>query len=76
MNDEAVRRKLVHGSDWPIVAVPPARIGPLRSLRLLATEANWMRRDILIKRALGLGDDYWQRAATVLRLPAAAPTPA
>jgi len=76
LNDEAVRRKLVHGSDWPIVAVPPARIGPLRSLRLLATEANWMRRDILIKRALGLGDAYWHRAATLLRLPTPSPTPA
>jgi len=72
LNDEAVRRKLVHGSDWPVITVPPARMGWVNDLRLLATESNWMRRDVLIKRALGLGDDYWHRAATLLRLPAAA----
>jgi uncharacterized protein len=70
LKDEVVRRKLVHGSDWPIVSVPPARIGPLSALRLLATEGNWLRRDVLIKRALGLDDAYWQRVATLLRLPA------
>jgi hypothetical protein len=32
-----------------------------------------MRRDVVIKRALGLGDDYWHRAATLLRLPATSP---
>jgi predicted TIM-barrel fold metal-dependent hydrolase len=69
LKDEVIRRKLVHGSDWPIVSVPPARIGPLSAVRLLATEGNWMRRDALTKRALGLDDAYWQRAATLLRLP-------
>lgn len=72
LNDEAVRRKLVHGSDWPVITVPPARMGRLKALRLLATEGNWMRRDVVIKRALGLGDDYWHRAATLLRPPRAA----
>jgi predicted TIM-barrel fold metal-dependent hydrolase len=72
LNDEVVRRKLVHGSDWPVVTIPPARMGRLKALRLLATEGNWMRRDVLIKQALGLDDDYWHRAATLLRLPAAA----
>ena len=69
LNDAAVRRKLVHGSDWPIVSVPPARVGLRTALRLLAAEGNWLRRDVLAKRALGLGDDYWHRAATLLRLP-------
>ncbi len=69
LKDQAVRGKLVHGSDWPIVAVPPLRAGPLKALRLLATEGNWMRRDVLIKRALGFDDAYWHRAATLLRLP-------
>jgi predicted TIM-barrel fold metal-dependent hydrolase len=72
LNDEAARAKLVHGSDWPIVSVPPLRAGPLKALRLLATEGNWMRRDVLAKRALGLDDAYWHRAATLLRLPPAA----
>jgi predicted TIM-barrel fold metal-dependent hydrolase len=74
LNDEAVRAKLVHGSDWPIVSVPPLRAGALKALRLLATEGNWMRRDVLAKRALGLDDAYWRRAATLLRLPPGAAT--
>jgi predicted TIM-barrel fold metal-dependent hydrolase len=69
LNDEVVRRKLVHGSDWPIISLPPWRIGWLRATRLLLGEKNWMRRDVLAKRQLGLGDDYWQRAGTILRLP-------
>jgi predicted TIM-barrel fold metal-dependent hydrolase len=72
LNDESVRRKVVHGSDWPIVAVPPARMGGLKVLRLLTREHNWMRRDVLIKRELGFDDDYWHRGATLLRLPLAA----
>lgn len=76
LKDEAVRRKLVHGSDWPVITVPPALMGPVQALRLLVTERNWMRRDVRIKRALGLGDDYWHRGATLLRQPATSPTPA
>src|SRR5262245_13308761 len=72
LNDEAVRRKLVHGSDWPVITVPPARMGRLKALRLLATEGNWMRRDVIIKRALGFDDEYWHRGATLLRVPATA----
>ena len=26
------------------------------------TERNWMRRDVLIKQALGFDDAYWHRA--------------
>lgn len=70
LKDEAVRRKLVHGSDWPIISVPPLRAGPLTAARLLAREGNWLRRDVLAKRALGFDDAYWHRAATLLRLPA------
>jgi hypothetical protein len=70
LKDEAVRRKLVHGSDWPIVAMPPLRVGPWRAVRLLLGERNWMRRDVRIKQALGFDDAYWHRAATLLRLPA------
>lgn len=67
--DEAVRRKVVHGSDWPIIALPPARVGGYEALRLLFAEKNWMRRDVLIKQKLGFDDAYWYRAATLLRLP-------
>jgi predicted TIM-barrel fold metal-dependent hydrolase len=69
LTDLAVRRKLVHGSDWPIVSLPVLRMGWFKALKLLATEGNWMRRDLLTKRALGLDADYWHRAATLLRLP-------
>ena len=37
LRDEVVRRKLVHGSDWPILCLPTRRAGWLRSLRLLRT---------------------------------------
>ncbi len=69
LGDPGVRAKLVHGSDWPLPPVPPLRAGWLKALRLLTTEGNWLRRDVLVKRALGFDDAYWHRAATLLRLP-------
>jgi predicted TIM-barrel fold metal-dependent hydrolase len=69
LSDELVRNKLVHGSDWPIIALPsPARIGWGKSARMLFGEKNWMRRDVLIKRQIGFDDAYWHRAAQLLRL--------
>jgi predicted TIM-barrel fold metal-dependent hydrolase len=69
MADPVVSRKLVHGSDWPIPAFPsPWHHGILTSRKLMQ-EKNWMRRDILIKKAWGLDDAYWHRAATLLREP-------
>ena len=67
--DDTVRGKLVHGSDWPIPAFPrPARHGWRATLALVA-EPNQLRRDILIKRALGFDDAYWRRAGQdVLRM--------
>jgi predicted TIM-barrel fold metal-dependent hydrolase len=67
--DDAVRRKLVHGSDWPIISLPPARIGVFKALGMLVSDGNWIRRDLRGKRALGLGDDYFHRAGMILRLP-------
>ena len=68
LGDAVVREKLLHGSDWPIIAVPPAmRIGLRESVRALA-DRNWMRRDITIKKMLGFDEAYFQRAAGVLRL--------
>lgn len=68
--DETVRKKLVHGSDWPIIAVPPpARLGVNQTLMLME-ESNWLRRDVLIKKAMETFDDaYWHRAAKILRMP-------
>jgi hypothetical protein len=66
--DEVVRQKLVHGSDWPILCVPPpTRVGWRNALRLM-TERNWMRRDVLTKQLLGFDEAYWCRAAKILRL--------
>ncbi len=66
--DPLLRSKLVHGSDWPIIPVPPATsIGLHESLKLWK-EKNWMRRDVLIKEKLELDEAYWHRAAKILRL--------
>src|SRR5215208_1691920 len=63
--DPVLRSKLVHGSDWPIIPVPPtSSIGWGAGLKLWK-EPNWMRRDVLIKEKLELDDDYWHRAAKV-----------
>ncbi len=69
LTDEVVRAKLVHGSDWPIPSIPPRRIGLWKATQLLLSDGNWLRRDVAIKRCLGLGDDYWNRASGLLRLP-------
>ncbi|MGA2440375.1 MAG: amidohydrolase family protein [Tepidisphaeraceae bacterium] len=75
LHDPALRQKLVHGSDWPIVSVPPPiRLGPKSSLELLS-ESNWMQRDVLIKQKLGFDADYWHRAAALLRIPNAKRSP-
>jgi predicted TIM-barrel fold metal-dependent hydrolase len=71
LTDPVVRSKLVHGSDWPILSLPsPRRLGWRSAMGLMLAEQNWMRRDVLIKRRLGLEDAYWHRGATLLRLPA------
>jgi predicted TIM-barrel fold metal-dependent hydrolase len=68
LNDSVVREKLVHGSDWPIIAIPPVkRIGLRNSASLMFRERNWMRRDVLIKQLMGLDDAYWRRAGSLLR---------
>jgi len=66
--DKVVREKLVHGSDWPIPALPPVtQLGPWPTIELLR-EKNWMRRDLLIKQRLGFDEAYWHRAASLLKL--------
>jgi predicted TIM-barrel fold metal-dependent hydrolase len=68
LRDPVVRSKLVHGSDWPIIALPPLmELGIRRSFAAMR-ERNWMRRDVLIKQQLGFDDAYWRRGAEVLRL--------
>jgi uncharacterized protein len=68
LEDERLRSKLIHGSDWPILPIPPAQLGSSTCLELMAEE-NWLKRDVLIKQRLGLhGDrDYWLRSGKILR---------
>ena len=69
LEDDVVRDKLVHGSDWPIPAFPsPIRSGVIQSLGFMR-EKNWLRRDVLLKQSLGLDDNYWRRAGSLLRKP-------
>ena len=67
LRDPVAKEKLVHGSDWPILPVPPPwTVGWGRAAGLMR-EKKWIRRDVLIKRRIaGLDDAYWGRAARVL----------
>jgi predicted TIM-barrel fold metal-dependent hydrolase len=69
LDDPAVRAKLVHGSDWPILPLPPVNmLGVEKSIELMH-EKNWIQRDIAIKEQLGLTEDeYWHRASVILGL--------
>jgi hypothetical protein len=70
-----VRRKVVHGSDWPIPSLATLKAGLFTALRQLLTEGNWVRRDVRIKRAVGFDEDYFLRAGTLLRMaPRSGPT--
>jgi predicted TIM-barrel fold metal-dependent hydrolase len=66
--DQEVMKKVIHGSDWPIIPVPPVfRLGLTATAELLQ-EPNWLCRDIRIKQRLGFDEEYWKRAAKILRL--------
>ena len=67
LDDDLLRSKLIHGSDWPILPVPPACVGTGNWFELMSEE-NWLRRDVQIKQSLGFDDAYWLRAARVLAL--------
>jgi len=67
LSNPALKSKLLHGSDWPILSIPPLGMLGIKSLTLF-TDGNWMRRDMEIKKRLGLDDEYWQRAAKVLQI--------
>lgn len=66
--DRHVREKLVHGSDWPIPALPPITQLSIEQSATAMRERSWMRRDVLIKEMLGFDDAYWNRASRILRL--------
>jgi uncharacterized protein len=66
LEDDVVRNKLVHGSDWPILPLPPLRHTGLRGAVECMRERNWMKRDVLVKQRLGLEGEYWTRASALL----------
>ena len=69
LTDARVMQKVIHGSDWPVIPVPPPhRLGAGKTFEMLQ-ESNWLRRDVLTKQHLGFDDSYWRRAANVLRVP-------
>ena len=69
--DKELNLKLLHGSDWAVISLPPIlSLKPTDTLRAFA-DRNWMRRDVMIKKALGFDESYFHRAAKVLRLPKA-----
>jgi uncharacterized protein len=66
LDDAEVRAKLVHGSDWPIPPIPMPGNHGWRGAAALLRERNALRRDVAIKRQLGLTEpEYWARAATL-----------
>lgn len=67
LEDHVVREKLVHGSDWPILPLPPFRHTGIVGGITVMGERNWMRRDALVKQRLGLEGEYWTRAGRLLR---------
>lgn len=69
LRDPVARTKLVHGSDWPILPMPPATTIGWANAWEVMRESNWLRRDVLIKQHIeGLDEPYWTRAARVLRI--------
>lgn len=64
----AVHRKLVYGSDFPLPAVTwcfRRELGRLR--RAIGSLESWLDRDIMLKSALGFGEDVFLRAGKLLR---------
>lgn len=69
LEDPRLLAKVIHGSDWPVIPLPPLFKLGFGDTTELMHERNWFRRDILIKKRLGFSGDYWDRAANVLKLP-------
>jgi uncharacterized protein len=67
-DDDLIRERTLHGSDFPVVPSAmyyPRRLG-VRSVLEIARERNAIQKDVLLKRALGFGERSFTRANTVL----------
>jgi predicted TIM-barrel fold metal-dependent hydrolase len=68
-----VRDRLLHGSDFPFPAAPAAfaaRIGE-EAARRIEREQNWLKKDLDLKEALGVGMAGARRAYTVAKVDSA-----
>jgi mannonate dehydratase len=68
LKDKVAPGRLLHGSDFPFPCSPAAfaaRIGSEKA-RQLEREPNWLKRDLALKEALGIGMASARRAGKVL----------
>jgi len=63
-----VRDRLLHGSDYPFPVVPEAFIPQIdeATAKQVSSEANWIKRDLALKQALGIGNASAERAYTLV----------
>jgi uncharacterized protein len=70
LEEPLVRDRLLHGSDFPFPAAPTAfaaRIGE-DAARQIDREKNWLKKDLDLKEALGVGLDSAKRAYQVAKV--------
>jgi hypothetical protein len=68
LKDKVATARLLHGSDFPFLCSPGAFAGRIGSetARKLNGEPNWLKRDLALKEALGIGLASARRACLVL----------
>jgi predicted TIM-barrel fold metal-dependent hydrolase len=69
LDEPLVRDRLLHGSDFPFPAAPAAfaaRIGE-ETARRIEHEQNWLKKDLVLKEALGVGMAGARRAYNVAK---------
>jgi hypothetical protein len=70
LKDKMAAARLLHGSDFPFPCSPgafSARIGS-EEARKLELESNWLKRDLALKEALGVGVASARRGSDVLHI--------
>jgi predicted TIM-barrel fold metal-dependent hydrolase len=64
LKNDRIRERLLHGSDYPFPVAPHAFVPTIgeASARRVADEPNWIKRDLALKQALGIGSTSAERA--------------
>ena len=64
LKNDRVRDRLLHGSDYPFPVVPHAFLSTIgeAAVQRVASEPNWIQRDLALKQALGIGNSSAERA--------------